>query len=102
MLDTIIKEGYSEVLSEELLVGRTYMLDHQCPDIIVFSHDERDEIESHRLVTDCQLVIQVFIVRIEDACMVKNEKKNILLFCIYPMPFGGCIFLKLWQQFEKG
>jgi len=51
--------GIRQVMSEEELTGRTFMLDTHCHDLLLFPGDLLCALEQHRLVEQCHLVLQV-------------------------------------------
>lgn len=59
VLNQLRDEDFVEVQSDTKLSGKSYMLDNQCTDMIIFSYDQRDNIEQHMLVQDGHLVLQV-------------------------------------------
>ena len=52
-------DGYSVVQTEAKLTGKTYILDHQCVDMLAFPYDQREAIEEHNLVKEGHIVLQV-------------------------------------------
>ncbi|KAK2148932.1 hypothetical protein LSH36_474g02021 [Paralvinella palmiformis] len=58
VLNQLRDEDFVEVQSDTKLSGKSYMLDNQCTDMIIFSYDQRDNIEQHMLVQDGHLVLQ--------------------------------------------
>ena len=51
--------GFISVHCPDRLVGKTYLLDHQCDDLIAFPSELRQSIEDHPLVQQGYLVLQV-------------------------------------------
>ena len=59
VLERLELAGFVAVPCADRLVGKTYLLDHQCDDLIAFPAELRPSIEGHPLVQQGYLVLQV-------------------------------------------
>ena len=57
----LLKDGFTEVVSEEDFNGKAFMVDDQCSDVFSFPYELISYIEKYPLVTSGALVLQVSI-----------------------------------------
>jgi len=59
VMDEMTASDIRQVMSEDELSGRTFMLDSHCHDMLLFPGDLLDMLEQHWLIEQCHLVLQV-------------------------------------------